>query len=112
MLVKSYKTSGSATSELVVQKEEYAYAQYPAAFFASYYYRKNFDLSAFLLTESDAANGGAGAPNEHSRERLRQCDAVRDGAVRAATDGQTLDSVVKLLEVDLNLDQKPLRLCR
>jgi N-acyl homoserine lactone hydrolase len=35
------------TSELVVQKEEYAYAQYPAAFFASYYYRKNFDLPGY-----------------------------------------------------------------
>jgi N-acyl homoserine lactone hydrolase len=31
-------------SELVVQKDEYAYAHYPAAFFASFYYRKNFDL--------------------------------------------------------------------
>ena len=27
------------TSELVVQKDEFAYAQYPAAFFASFYYR-------------------------------------------------------------------------
>jgi len=35
------------TSELVVQKDEYAYAQYPAAFFASYYYRKNFDLPGY-----------------------------------------------------------------
>src|SRR5262245_23404198 len=31
-------------SELAVQKDEYAYAHYPAAFFASFYYRKNFDL--------------------------------------------------------------------
>lgn len=31
-------------SELVVQKDEYAYAHYPAPFFASFYYRKNFDL--------------------------------------------------------------------
>jgi glyoxylase-like metal-dependent hydrolase (beta-lactamase superfamily II) len=31
-------------SELVVQQDEYAYAHYPAAFFASFYYRKNFDL--------------------------------------------------------------------
>jgi len=34
-------------SELIVQKDEYAYAQYPAAFFASYYYRKNFDLPGY-----------------------------------------------------------------
>src|SRR2546422_8464753 len=32
-----------ARSELVVQKDEYAYALYPAPFFASFYYRKNFD---------------------------------------------------------------------
>ena len=32
------------SSELVVQKDEYAYAHYPAAFFASFYYRRNFDL--------------------------------------------------------------------
>jgi N-acyl homoserine lactone hydrolase len=31
-------------SELVVQKDEYAYAHYPAAFYESFYYRKNFDL--------------------------------------------------------------------
>jgi len=35
------------TSELVVQKDEYAYAQYPAAFVASFYYRKNFDLPGY-----------------------------------------------------------------
>ena len=32
------------TSELVVQQDEYAYAHHPAAFFAPFYYRKNFDL--------------------------------------------------------------------
>ena len=31
-------------SELIVQKDEYAYAHYPASFFAGSYYRKNFDL--------------------------------------------------------------------
>src|SRR4029453_18598935 len=31
-------------SELVAQKDEYGYAQYPAAFFAGFYYKKNFDL--------------------------------------------------------------------
>ena len=31
-------------SELIVQKDEYSYAHYPASFFASFYYRKNFDL--------------------------------------------------------------------
>jgi len=31
-------------SELVVQRDEYAYAHHPASFFASFYYRKNFDL--------------------------------------------------------------------
>src|SRR5262245_17095550 len=31
-------------SELIVQKDEYAYAHYPASFFESFYYRKNFDL--------------------------------------------------------------------
>jgi len=31
-------------SELIVQKDEYSYAHYPAPFFASFYYKKNFDL--------------------------------------------------------------------
>jgi len=34
-------------SELVVQKDEYAYAHYPAPFFAPFYYRKNFDLPGY-----------------------------------------------------------------
>jgi N-acyl homoserine lactone hydrolase len=34
-------------SELVVQQDEYAYAHYPSAFFASFYYRKNFDLPGY-----------------------------------------------------------------
>jgi N-acyl homoserine lactone hydrolase len=34
-------------SELIVQQDEYAYASYPAAFFASFYYRKNFDLPGY-----------------------------------------------------------------
>jgi glyoxylase-like metal-dependent hydrolase (beta-lactamase superfamily II) len=33
-----------ASSELVVQKDEYSYAHYPASFFAGFYYRKNFDI--------------------------------------------------------------------
>jgi N-acyl homoserine lactone hydrolase len=31
-------------SELVVQRDEYAYAHQPAPFFAPFYYRKNFDM--------------------------------------------------------------------
>jgi N-acyl homoserine lactone hydrolase len=34
-------------SELVAQKDEYAYAHYPASFFAPFYYRKNFDLPGY-----------------------------------------------------------------
>jgi N-acyl homoserine lactone hydrolase len=34
-------------SELCVQKDEYAYAHYPASFFAPFYYRKNFDLPGY-----------------------------------------------------------------
>lgn len=34
-------------SELVAQKDEYAYAQYPAPFFADFYYKKNFDLPGY-----------------------------------------------------------------
>jgi N-acyl homoserine lactone hydrolase len=42
-------------SQLVVQKDEYAYAHYPAAFFAPFYYRKNFDLPTYTwrLLEGD-----------------------------------------------------------
>jgi N-acyl homoserine lactone hydrolase len=36
-----------ASSELAVQKDEYAYAHYPAQFFADFYYRKNFDLPGY-----------------------------------------------------------------
>jgi N-acyl homoserine lactone hydrolase len=34
-------------AELVVQKDEYAYAHYPASFFEPFYYRKNFDLPGY-----------------------------------------------------------------
>jgi glyoxylase-like metal-dependent hydrolase (beta-lactamase superfamily II) len=34
-------------SELVVQRDEYSYAHHPAPFFASFYYRKNFDLPQY-----------------------------------------------------------------
>jgi N-acyl homoserine lactone hydrolase len=34
-------------SELIAQKDEYAYAHYPASFFAPFYYRKNFDLPGY-----------------------------------------------------------------
>ncbi len=34
-------------SELIVQKDEYSYAHYPASFFESFYYRKNFDLPGY-----------------------------------------------------------------
>ncbi|HMH53335.1 MAG TPA: N-acyl homoserine lactonase family protein [Candidatus Acidoferrum sp.] len=34
-------------SELCVQKDEYAYAHYPASFFAPFYYRKNFELPGY-----------------------------------------------------------------
>ena len=42
-------------SELVVQQDEYAYAHHPASFFASFYYRKNFDLPGYRwrLIEGD-----------------------------------------------------------
>src|SRR5499425_317324 len=44
-------------SQLVVQKDEFAYAHYPAAFFAPFYYRKNFDLPNYTwrLLEGDTA---------------------------------------------------------
>src|SRR3990172_5330907 len=34
-------------SELIVQQDEYSYAHYPASFFASFYYRKNYDLPGY-----------------------------------------------------------------
>ena len=34
-------------AELVVQRDEYSYAHYPEPFFASFYYRKNFDLPGY-----------------------------------------------------------------
>ncbi|MBM4442540.1 MAG: N-acyl homoserine lactonase family protein [Candidatus Rokubacteria bacterium] len=43
-------------AELVVQKDEYAYAHYPASFFAGFYYRKNFDFpdAKWRLLDGDA----------------------------------------------------------
>jgi N-acyl homoserine lactone hydrolase len=43
-------------SELCVQKDEYAYAHYPAPFYAALYYRKNFDLpgARWRLLDGDA----------------------------------------------------------
>src|SRR2546427_8142604 len=42
-------------SELIVQKDEYAYAHYPASFFEAFYYPKNFDLpgSRWRLLDGD-----------------------------------------------------------
>src|SRR3972149_897930 len=42
--------------ELAVQQDEYAYANYPAGFFAGFYYRKNFDLPGYRwrLLDGDA----------------------------------------------------------
>jgi len=34
-------------SELIAQSDEYSYALYPASFFASFYYRKNFELPGY-----------------------------------------------------------------
>jgi N-acyl homoserine lactone hydrolase len=43
-------------AELVAQQDEYAYAHYPAAFFAPFYYRKNFDVAGrhWRLLDGDA----------------------------------------------------------
>src|SRR6266536_3250802 len=43
-------------SELAVQQDEYAYANYPAGFFAGFYYKKNFDLPdhRWRLLDGDA----------------------------------------------------------
>ena len=43
-------------SELAVQQDEYAYANYPAGFFAGFYYKKNFDLPGYRwrLLDGDA----------------------------------------------------------
>jgi N-acyl homoserine lactone hydrolase len=43
-------------SELIVQQDEYSYAHYPASFFASFYYRKNYDLPGYRwrLLDGDA----------------------------------------------------------
>lgn len=43
-------------SELVVQKDEYAFAHYPSSFFAPFYYRKNYDLPGYRwrLLDGDA----------------------------------------------------------
>ncbi len=45
-----------AKSELVVQRDEYAAGHYPPPFFASFYYRKNFDLPGYRwrLLDGDA----------------------------------------------------------
>jgi N-acyl homoserine lactone hydrolase len=44
------------SSQLVVQQDEYSYAYYPATFFASFYYRKNFELPGYRwrLLDGDA----------------------------------------------------------
>ncbi|MBI3108695.1 MAG: N-acyl homoserine lactonase family protein [Candidatus Rokubacteria bacterium] len=43
-------------SEIIVQQDEYSYAHYPASFFASFYYRKNYDLPGYRwrLLDGDA----------------------------------------------------------
>ena len=43
-------------SELIVQRDEYSYAHYPASFFEPFYYKKNFDLPdhRWRLLDGDA----------------------------------------------------------
>ncbi len=43
-------------SQLIAQNDEYSYALYPASFFASFYYRKNFELPGYTwrLLDGDA----------------------------------------------------------
>jgi len=41
-------------SELAVQQDEFAYANYPAGFFAGFYYKKNFDLPGYRWRSSTA----------------------------------------------------------
>ena len=44
-------------SQLIVQQDEYSFANYPAAFFAPLYYKRNFDLPGYKwrLLDGDAA---------------------------------------------------------
>ncbi|MBI2543670.1 MAG: MBL fold metallo-hydrolase [Candidatus Rokubacteria bacterium] len=72
-------------SELIVQQDEYAYAHHPASFFASFYYRKNFDLPGYrwrlLDGDTEVVPGVAGVGSHHSRRRLRLlAGAHRQGA--------------------------------
>src|SRR5437867_9843259 len=55
-------------SELVVQRDEYAYAHYPASFFESFYYRKNFELPGYRwrLLDGDSEL----APGDRKSTRL------------------------------------------
>ena len=63
-------------SELLVQKDEYAYANYPATFFESFYYRKNFDLPGY-------------------RWRLLDGDTeLLPGVTALRTDGHTLGATI------------------
>jgi Metallo-beta-lactamase superfamily len=60
-------------AELVVQKDEYAYAHYPASFFEPFYYRKNFDLPGYrwrLLDGDTELLAGTRAAPARTRSRL------------------------------------------
>ena len=73
-------------SELVVQKDEYAYAHYPAPFFESFYYRKNFDLPGYrwrLLDGDTELVPGVTVLRDrraHARPPVLAGRAARDGA--------------------------------
>ena len=75
-------------SELVVQKDEYSYAHYPAPFFASFYYRKNFDLPAskWRLLDGDRSRPSSRCTNRSSSvNRANGSLRMRPGTARGAT---------------------------
>src|SRR6266536_920272 len=54
-LLRTDPMAGFNEAELLVQQDEFAYANYPAGFFAGFYYKKNFDLPGYRWRLLDGA---------------------------------------------------------
>ena len=73
-------------AELVVQRDEYSYANYPASFFEPFYYRKNFDLPGYRwrLLDGDTELAPGSDRAAHRRPHPRSPVAPRRSCRRPA----------------------------
>src|SRR6266481_4304174 len=89
-------------SELAVQQDEFAYANYPAGFFAVFYYKKNFDLPGYCCywqesIDKEIPPGVVCDPTRamHSIKRLKTVARLLGGRIFPSHDPAFWASAIK-----------------